>query len=387
METTSLKKKTAILTMPLHANFGGILQAWALQTFLKAGGYDAYRVDLQFSRHSALREAVEVAKRLTKRYLLNRKIDYLFDSGFSAKNKRIIAQHTSEFINKYINPKTAGITGVENLATLAGADFDAWIVGSDQVWRPLYCDVEKYFLGFLPPGKKVKRISYAASFGVDTWEYNEQQTAVCRKLAGQFDALSVREDSGVTLCREKLGVTALQVVDPTLLLTPHDYLKLIGNPQADKSARGELLVYMLDNKADKEKAISQIAAYYNYKPFITNNPKTEIPSAPVKERVAPSVESWLEGYAGASYVITDSFHGVVFSLLFNVPFIVYGNKTRGMARITSLLNLFGLEDRLIYSANELTEGIIAGAVDWNKVNEKIHTEREKSMNFLKNSIG
>lgn len=387
METTSSKKKTAILTMPLHANFGGITQAWALQTFLKACGYDAYLVNLQFSQHSAFSEALEVVKRLIKRYLLNSKIDYILDSGFSAKNKQIIAQHTSEFIDKYINPKTVKISGVENLATLARADFDAWVVGSDQVWRPLYCDVEKYFLGFLPAGKMVKRISYAASFGVDTWEYNEQQTTVCRKLAGQFDALSVREDSGVTLCREKLGVNAIQMVDPTLLLTPGDYMTLIDNRQYGESAEGGLLVYMLDNKADKEKVISQIAAYYNYNPFTTNNPKTEIPSAPVKERVAPSVESWLEGYARASYVITDSFHGVVFSLLFNVPFIVYGNKTRGMARITSLLNMFGLEDRLIYSALDLTEGKIAGAVDWNKVNEKIRTEREKSMNFLKNSIG
>ena len=123
--------------------------------------------------------------------------------------------------------------------------FDAYVVGSDQVWRPTYNLGDKLFDMYLAfaDGQQVKRLSYAASFGVDKWEYSDDQTRICSELAKQFDAISVREKSGVKLCADNLGVDAIHVLDPTMLLDPSDYNKLIGKQISDKTTGGVILLY------------------------------------------------------------------------------------------------------------------------------------------------
>lgn len=120
---------------------------------------------------------------------------------------------------------------------------DAIIVGSDQVWRPDYSSCQpNYFLDFLPKDSKIRRISNAASFGGDNWDWSTELTARCAKLLQLFDAVSVREASGVRLCKEHFNVGAVNVLDPTMLLDPEDYIAIIGKP---KSGKGSCLTMCL----------------------------------------------------------------------------------------------------------------------------------------------
>src|SRR5690606_31555421 len=117
--------------------------------------------------------------------------------------KRIISKETIAFREKYIPHLTFKITNKEGMLQLNKQNFDAYVVGSDQSWRPRYSPmITNYFLDFANDQKKIKRISYAVSFGVSNWEFNDEETRICKKLLEKFDAISVREDSGVTLVRD-----------------------------------------------------------------------------------------------------------------------------------------------------------------------------------------
>ena len=136
---------------------------------------------------------------------------------------------------------------VNDFNALNPNDFDAFIVGSDQVWRRLYMpDIYREYLSFAE-GWNVRRISYAASFGTEEWEYSPLETTECRRLLQKFDAVSVREASGVSLCKKHFGVEAVHVVDPTLLL------------DRDEPHQNGLLVYLLDQREENEKMISYFA--------------------------------------------------------------------------------------------------------------------------------
>ena len=133
-----------------------------------------------------------------------------------------------------------------------------------------------------------------------------------------------------------------------------------------------------------KKVISFVEQELSITAFSVNS-KYEDPNAPLEERIQPPVETWLRGFYDADFVVTDSFHACVFSILFEKPFIVYGNKERGMARFHSLLSIFGLENRLIINS-ATAQKVIAEPIDWNAVNVRKKEWQEKSLNFLKNNL-
>jgi hypothetical protein len=266
--------------------------------------------------------------------------------------------------------------------------FQAFIVGSDQIWRPKYAQnvPEAYFLGFTKNIKNIKRLSYAASFGTDEWEYNDKETLACRELVNMFDAVSVREESAVLLCKSKFGINAVHTLDPTMLLEKKDYINLIENA-GTKESSGNLLVYYIDLSDDKVKAICKISEMLKLVPFKINIPKEDIIShTKIDIPIASPVEEWLRGFYDSRFVITDSFHGTVFSIIFNKPFIVYGNVDRGMSRFDSLLRMFGLEDRMINSFSELNNRKIFDPIDWVAVNNIIDKHRILSKEFIDSNL-
>lgn len=337
--------KIGILTLPLHTNYGGILQAYALQTVLERMGHNVEVIDFQRPYKLPLwKKHFVYAKRTIKKYVLKKNVR-IFKEEYKRKIKSIIRQHTQLFIDKYIHRRT-----IESFSEIKESDYDCIVVGSDQIWRPKYFSrIENAFLKFAE-GWNIKRMAYAASFGTDEWEYTGKQTAKCARLLKQFDAVSVREASGVDLCREHLGVKAQHVLDPTMLLDAADYIKLFEAAGTPKS-KGKLLNYILDETPEKQALINRIAKEKSLVPFRVNS-KVEDRFAPLTERIQPPVEQWLRGFCDAEFVVTDSFHACVFSILFNKPFVVIGNTERGLARFNSLLSLFGLEDRLITNMAE-----------------------------------
>ena len=372
--------KIGVLALQLRYNFGGILQAYALQKTLKELGHNAVHIDQH--RYVTLgawyKKYPIYLKRAMRKYLFGENLIVRADVAINNATNTI-STHTEQFINKYINR-----IFTKDFSNITKENFDAFIVGSDQVWRPqqFFSKIENAYLEFAKDWD-VKRIAYAASFGTDEWEYNEEQTTNCATLLKKFNAVSVRESSATVLCKEELGAEALHVLDPTMLLEKEDYIKLFKETDIDKS-EGNLLCYILDENKDKTIIIDNIAKEKGLIPFSVNSRYGDI-DAPLEERIQQPVEKWLRAFYDTEFVVTDSFHACVFSIIFNKPFIVCGNKERGYARFESLLTLFALEDRLISSPDDVNK-VLQATIDWDRVNSIRKQMKEKSLSFLAKNL-
>lgn len=368
--------RIGVLTLPLHTNYGGILQAYALQAVLERMGHEVCLIEKERKplRVPLWKAPLTYSKRILKN-LFGSPVPVFFEQKLNREGL-LIRQNTDCFIHKYIKRYI-----VEDFPDLKEDDFDAIVVGSDQIWRTKYMlQIEHAYLDFAE-GWDIRRIVYAASFGTDEWEYTPEQTKECNRLLKFFDAVSVREMSGVDLCYKYFGVKAVHVLDPTMLLPAEDYIRqfeIAGVPESP----GTLLCYILDESPEKTALINCIADEKGLVPFRVNS-KVDDASAPLEARIQPPVEQWLRGFYDAKFVVTDSFHACVFSILFNKPFIAYGNAKRGMSRFKSLLNGFGLQNRLILS---LQEYVGLGDIDWGKIHSALDNERIFAKNFLSDNL-
>lgn len=368
--------KVAIITQPLRTNYGGILQNYALQMILKSMGHSPTTLQCDECVHVQYpRYILTLIKRLLLKALGKYNSPIFYEKKYM-EDYPVFTKHTLGFVKRYINVRVVDIAH----PAIAESDYDAYVVGSDQVWRPLYNNIDFTFLSFSKRWN-VKRCAYAASFGTDDWEFSKEDTEKCKALASMFNAVSVREKSGVSLCKKYLNVNALLVLDPTLLLHRSDYEKLIDNAKTSSSS-GQILVHVLDKNADKSRLVEIIAKQNRWIPFEVNCKVDEHElNEPVEKRTQPPVEQWLRAFKEAEFVVTDSFHATVFSIIFNKPFVVYANRERGAARFLSLLSLFHLEDRLVYKSTDFDKNKI-GIIDYGNVNAKIDTLRDFSLNFL-----
>lgn len=383
--------KIGILTQPLQYNYGGLLQNYALQQALIRLGHEPETIDHGKEKQYRFRHLVSINKARVLHIFFPSKYD-LPKYELRKQELSVIQQHTQFFIDKYIN-HTPIVNTKEGFRSVASEkNYNAYVVGSDQCWRPNYNGSfqDEMFLSFVSEQKGIKRVAYAASFGTDLWEMTDTQTARCAGLAKLFDIISVREASAVDLCNKYLGVNAIQVLDPTMLLKKEDYIKIITDENEPKS-RGSLFHYILDPSKEKSSFIDQIAQRRNYIPF-TVMPKYQASNrtrSDVKHRIKdcafPSVTSWLRGFIDAEMVIVDSFHGAVFSIIFNKPFWVIKNGKRGNARFESLLSLFQLENRLI-DVNDMIERDWDGLINWDFVNKVLEKERNRSFDILNKGL-
>jgi len=327
--------RIAIITQPLRYNYGGLLQNYALQTVLKQAGHFVVTLDTEVRTKKNFKYYIQAIIRFAIVHLRNHDNKILGQWKYCFTSE-LLAANTSRFIKDHIE--------VKKYSTPQESEYDALIVGSDQVWRPMYSDLKIAFLDFAKTWKKVKRLSYAASFGSDKWEFNEDEKETCSHLASLFDGISVREETGIKLCKDYLNIKATHVLDPTMLLTKNDYVDGLHIKDQEKSA-GKLFYYLLDESPEKMAFVEKAVGILGKSKFTVNS-KVENPNAPIAQRIQPPVEQWLRAFYDAEFIITDSFHGCVFSLIFNKPFIVFGNEKRGNARFHSLLKLFDQEHRL-----------------------------------------
>lgn len=378
--------KIGILTQPLNNNYGGLLQAYALKEVLQSLGHEVIIINRQSKKVSTFRKYGSVVKSI----LIGRTIapNVLLNESF----KEEISRETRKFREKFIPNLTHLITNNEGMHDLNNMGFDAYVVGSDQCWRPRYSpSIRNYFLDFAINDNGVKRIAYAASFGVSHWEFTDEDTAACSELLKRFDAISVREDSAIDLIKNKLERTdAIHVLDPTMLLNKEHYNDLVESENAPASP-GNLNVYVLDKTPEKDKLVRQIEAKLQLKAFeilpVKRLNEQKVTKDNMEDFVYPNPASWIRGFQDAKFVVTDSFHGTVFSILHNVPFVVIGNIERGLSRFQSLLKLFGLEDRLITDVDPIKiEYFTDKKIDWARVNKILDKEREKSLEFLKKGL-
>lgn len=371
--------KIGILTLPLHTNYGGILQAYALKTVLERMGHEAYLVDVRLNHQPLL----TVVKSKIKELIFRDKV--LLKSSFSRKIKfHAYTTFTKLFIDKHFPNITQTFNNHSKMGDeIKKYNIDAFVVGSDQIWNPKYFrHIEIAFLSFLPNEKTLK-ISYAPSFGSDSWSFSPEQENNCKALIRKFDAVSVREDSGVNLCEKYLGMKPNWVLDPTMLLHAKDYLELL--PKSGASKGGKMFTYILDKTEDKEQIIQSISSKKQLEAYELQTIEG-YGTIPLELGTKATVEEWIRNFSEAEFIVTDSFHGTVFSILFNKPFYSVINFKRGATRFQSLLNLLDLNDRLLGSFSDLETKDITKEMDWDNVNKKLEEKRVDSYLFLTQSL-
>ena len=356
--------KIGILTVPFNNNYGGFLQAFALKRVLEGMGHKVMFINRQRNRTR------------TPRSILG---DLLRGLHLLENKQKKLSKYTDHFQKKYLFPYTKKYYSSQELKRCVKYKFDAVIVGSDQVWRYRYFNdwIDDFFCNFLE-GTNISHFSYAASMGSDEMDYPQDKIERCSNLLKDFKAISVREESSVKLLRDYFGVESAQVVlDPTFLLDTQAYVDLFKDKYT-KPQDPYIFTYILDDSEEIKRSIVEFSRQKNM-PVV--NIKAETGNINEIDVIEP-VEKWLSAIYYANYVITDSFHGTVFSLIFNKQFVVYGNIQRGLSRMQDLLGRVELTDRLFTSINSDEEKMIED-INWDSVNKQMTTFKEGSMSFLK----
>jgi len=373
--------KIGILTFPFNNNYGGYLQAYAVLTVLKSMGHDVEIIYRRYNRHSLLNRTKTLLTNILK-YCLGRKVVSIIPD--QEKSHRYRGALMMSFVDKHIIPCTVPLYSSEDLyKQISICDYDVIVIGSDQVWRPDIGPkhVQDFFLAELQSVLRPKRISYAASFGNDHPCFTEKEIEECGRAISHFSAVSVREKSGLSVIKKfhwKTKNQPVMVLDPTLLLSSSHYNSLL--PQDFSISKNKIFCYILDNNQETSELISIVSKQTELEVYniLDVNWKGSL-------YVMPSIEAWLSGIRDAELVITDSFHGMVFSIIFRKPFIVKCNESRGADRFISLLESLGLENRLIYNADSI-HNVISQDIDWTLVEMKLNVERNKSLNFLLDAV-
>lgn len=364
-----MEKKVGILTLQFANNYGGFLQTYALFTTLRQLGYLPIIINRRFP----------IPKTIASTYL--KLVDNRINSSFN------------QFRAKHFTATTEPIFTHDAMCQIAN-NLDAVIVGSDQVWRLEYTKNIGFgynmFLDFVP--KQKKRVSYAASFGTDKFEGDTNDINTVTKLLATFDGISVRENSAVDICQSLFHASATHVLDPTMLLTMEDYDKLISLSEVEGVAESNFLVqYLLDPNANRKVIAKELAVKYNaHLKNIYRDSESEFSLKrdffPSSKHKFPSFSNWLWSIKNAQFVVTDSFHGVVFSILFNKQFVCIANKSRGVARMDSLLGMFELQSRLIDESDEKSKYDQLPTINYDSVNVLIDMYRKKSVDFIVSSL-
>lgn len=248
------------------------------------------------------------------------------------------------------------------------------IVGSDQVWHMM--DTGIYMLNWAAGQKNL--ISYAASFGQDHYSgsISRQEASM---LLHRFDSISVREASGVDICEKEFGIPAIQVLDPTLLLDESDYVKIIDDEHPAIPEGKYICLIVLNGENRKRIIINK-----NIFPAKETG-KYQVVDALFHNGKFRTVGGWLELIRKAEYVITDSFHGTVFSIIFKKQFVsIVAKGVNGQARIPSLLETLHIDKRRMSSSfADIPCGCFEEQINYDEVYKYLDVERERSLSFLR----
>lgn len=351
-------KIIGIITLNGYSNYGNRVQNYAMEKIIEDIGYNTQTI--RVNKPAIIRGKLSKLKRKLKnneRYNQSIKRESLFKS-FS--NTRLNETEKKYNLNK-------------NLSSLS-SHYDKFIVGSDQVWNPNmnYCS-DIYFLQFV---EKYKRISYSASFGVSSIN-KEVQGQYSRWLDG-IPNISVREQEGSNIVKELTGRDVPVLVDPTLLLSRGEWLKL-AKPGKSKPRKRYLLTYFLGTIPKKYQSQIQEIATKNQLEIVNIGDQEDFRYY----ETGPS--EFIDYINDAEIFCTDSFHGVIFSILLEKPFIVYERKgSENMySRIRTIIDNFGLQSRE-HKNIQTTNGILD--IDYSGSYKIIEKEKEKSLTYLKKAL-
>lgn len=371
-----MNKKVGIINFHYSKhNYGAVLQAAALSYVIENKLIEVEHINyIPKASYSSITNKLKelILTIFSKMYLI--KLIY---------NKPLASNHNifEDFRNKWVKVSINTYTNKKEINE-ANLDYSHIIVGSDQVWRISYTveNASVYFLDFCD--QRVKKVSYAASFGVDKWEESHITQDVVR-LLNDFDCVSVREKSGVNICKDIFDINAEHVLDPTLLAGRSFFDKIILSNLNNIITKDNIVYYKLDVNDEFKKEVKIISnkfycksediyyksVFYGYK--------------------YNRVDEWLLKISKAKLVITDSFHCICLSILFNKEFICISNQVRGNSRLDSLFNQLGISGRVYdEDSNQSLSDFVSNLnpINYELVNHKLDDLRVESMNFLVQSL-
>lgn len=363
MTNVDTSTRVGLLTLPLSVNYGGILQMLALHDALKQEGFEPVLLDKRARFRTAREVILSWLGRIPMQDLRG------------ARSATLAARKHRKYFEQRVDLRSRPVkSGRDIERELARLGLSSVVVGSDQVWRLRYqkdADELNYFLNF--GDDALRRVAYGASFGHGHWDGSER-TAEIRTCMSRFDAIAVREKSGQAICSEVFGRgDAAFVLDPTLLHDTAHYRAMLEPVEA----RPGVLVYVLDRQREARQLADAVAAQHGGLPVRVLSPSA---------RDFTSIPQWLSEFANAEFVVTDSFHGTVFSILFEKPFLTLLNSHRGLDRFTSLFDTLGLHGR---GLTDWSGGVPAAAeqpLDFAAISDALTALRGSSRAFLRQAL-
>ena len=383
--------KVGVLTFFRNANYGAMLQARALCSFLESSGFDVVFLDTvvqTLHRRGLLGTCARSALGLMAGD--RKRMRGTFRSFLRARAESSIESYADSF------PVSPPLRSEGALRAYAKG-LDAVVVGSDQMWNPHWAlpYLPIVFLGFAPPG--CRRIAYAPSFGVSEWGNDRREDAA--SFLRQFHAISVRETGGEGIVRALFPEASVQtVLDPTLLIGSAFWRKQLPEESTSNAGRYSFSYFLRwTRRLEAVQWNDRLSA-------LSAGEEVLGVSAPVRGRILRhlcsrngvsgkiDVSEWLVRIANARFVITNSFHGTVFSILFHRPFaVVLLDRSKAASdmngRIYSLLDMLGLSDRMLpASAFDALADVRSHPIDWDAVESRLDLERKRSAAFLLDAL-
>jgi len=329
-------------------NYGCILTGYALYKIIESMGYSVAFIDR-----------------------INKKINY------NTMIRKFVAK-----LNVYKIPSTH--------TCFLNTVFDTFLVGSDQVWNWHLTLCWNKFLLLDFACKHKKKIAFASSIGNDfDTNGSSAELEICKAYMSKFDNISIREDYAVRILKDKLGISSIQVLDPVFVCNNDVYYDLAAVSQVTLD-EDYIFAYILDPNEEKNKILQNIASKLGKKIYIStdatnNSQKRKLFFSENNVLDEIPLEDWLKYYNNASYIITDSFHGTCFAIIFNKQFISLGNSKRGNKRFEAMLSSFGLLDRLTDNIDRM-EQLLQLNINYSRVNDIILEKRQFAYNWLNQAL-
>lgn len=340
--------KIGLLTYHTSVSYGATLQTYATCKILHELGHEVELIDFRLDEVPSL----------------------LYKIAFFCKD------YNTHRLWKSVYPKRSKYYPDMDSLQNSAMEYDCLMVGSDQTWNPNISRERclAYFLNFGP--EKVKRISYASSFGIAVWPDKYQKLIpVIKELLGRFDGLSTREETGQRLMENVFGCHAEVVLDPTLLV--NDFSELSG-PIRDN---GMLNAFIMNRSREQLKRVIELGRCLGKKPVMTS---TIFPYKGFSYRYPPTIGQWLRNIGGAEFVVVDSFHALVFCLKYHRQFVVITPDNGLNSRLKNLLHVIGLEDRFYYDTDkDIPYSLLLNTpINYEMVEGKLNPAIENSIKYL-----
>jgi len=363
-------RKIAILTLNGYKNYGNRLQNYALQQVIEKHGFEVETLIVDKTENNLFKKPLSgkgLSFVMIKKFINNQ------IKKINKKSEEIREKKFREFTLQYINETDINISKNNTIHDI-DKHYDYFVVGSDQVWNPRFPEMsEVYFLTF---AASHKRIAYAPSFGIS--KLPDEYKADYSKWLSGMTKISVREDAGAEIVKDLIGIEVQVLVDPTLLLTKDEWLSIL-NEAKNKPKKKYLLTYFLGGTPKKFSKQINSLAIKNRLEIINLGDIRE------KDTYRTSPSEFIDYINDCSILCTDSFHGAVFSIILEKPFIVYEREgaVPMYSRIDTLLKKFKLNDRKSENI-DINENVLE--MDYSHVISILEKERKIAFDFLKNAL-